>query len=61
MKLLPELLSEGESCVGADGVSPLSRAALLVGEVKVVGFTSAIRVVPQSVYYDLCLFISVKR
>ena len=49
MKLLPELLSEGESCVGADGVSPLSKAALLIGKVKVADCMSAIRVVPQSV------------
>ena len=50
VKLLPELLSEGDSCVGADGVSPLSKAALLIGEVKVADFMLAIRVVPQSVF-----------
>ncbi len=48
VKLLPELLSEGDGCVGADGVSPLSRTALLIGKVRVVDLMSAIRVVPQS-------------
>ena len=48
VKLLPELLSEGDGCVGTDGVSPLSRTALLMGKVRVVDFMSAIRVVPQS-------------
>ena len=33
VKLLPELLPEDFGCVGADGVSPLSRTALLIGKV----------------------------
>ena len=55
VKLLPELLSEGDGCVGADGVSPLSQTALLIGEALRWLILSAIRVVPQS-DYDLCLF-----
>ena len=37
VKLLPELLPEGLGCVGADGVSPLYKTALLFGKEKVVG------------------------
>ena len=57
MNLLPELPLEGPvGCVDADGVSPLSQTASLVGEGRAAEY-SAIRVVPQRVIYDLCLFL----
>ncbi len=34
VKLLPELLPEDSGCVGADGMSPLSKTASLLGEVR---------------------------
>ena len=56
VNLLPELPLEGRiGCVDADGVSPLSRTASLMGEGRAAVY-SAIRVVPQRIY-DLCLFL----